>query len=127
MTVVERVLAQLRKGPVLAADFDRQPAIDGGNRHTRVAARITDLKNQGHEIGSRRVKLGNATVAEYFLIREAGAPAKSVGIANGLRDVSSPAGFGPAWADTKNPQAPSAYADEEGVDWWDEPTRKDAA
>jgi hypothetical protein len=63
----ERVLAQLRKSPVTIADFDRQPACDGGARITRLAARILDLKQRGLPIESRMVRLGDTHVKEYWL------------------------------------------------------------
>ena len=68
MTGKQRVLAQLRKGPVTLADFDRDTAVDGGARITRLAARIQDLKDDGYAISSRKVRLGHALVAEYRLV-----------------------------------------------------------
>lgn len=63
----ERVLAQLRKSSVTIADFDRQPACDGGDKITRLAARILDLKKRGLPIDSRMVRLGDTHVKEYWL------------------------------------------------------------
>jgi hypothetical protein len=63
----ERVLAQLRRGEITLADFDRETAVDGGARITRLAARIQDLKDDGYAISRRMVKLGGTLVAEYRL------------------------------------------------------------
>lgn len=50
------------------ADWDRQPACDGGDKITRLAARIGDLKTKrGLSIDSRLVPLGETRVAEYRL------------------------------------------------------------
>jgi hypothetical protein len=59
-----RVLAVLRRRPVTLADFDCQPACDGGDRITRLGARIQDLKDDGYPIASKR--LGH--MARYTLL-----------------------------------------------------------
>ena len=48
----ERVLRALRNHPagLCQGDFIQTPAIDGGHRLTRLAARIQDLKDAGHRI-----------------------------------------------------------------------------
>lgn len=53
MTQPARVLAALRAHPdrgVSSVDFLSPPTIDGGPPITRLAARIKELKNQGHQI-----------------------------------------------------------------------------
>lgn len=47
-----RILAALRSRPqgICQGDFIDTPAIDGGDRITRVAARIEDLEADGHKI-----------------------------------------------------------------------------
>jgi hypothetical protein len=70
LSQTDRVLAVLRVRPVSIADFDRQPACDGGNRITRLAPRILELKRRGCVITSRMVPLGSTRVAQYTLISE---------------------------------------------------------
>lgn len=95
MTGKQRVLAQLYKAPVTLADFDRDTAIDGGARITRLAARIQDLKDDGYAISRRMVRLGSAMVAEYRLVDLAPeesrrSPGTSIGTeAKGLRKGSA--------------------------------------
>ena len=63
----DRVLAALKRGPVMQSDFD-PPTIDGHSRRRRVAARILDLRKAGHAIESARVETsGGAFVAAYRL------------------------------------------------------------
>ena len=69
-SATSRVLEVLRQRPVTIGDWDRQPACDGGNRITRLAARIYDLKQEGYDISSRQVELGDAYVAEYSLVAD---------------------------------------------------------
>jgi hypothetical protein len=68
----DRVEAWLRAhGSTTIGDWDRQPACDGGNKITRLARCIGDLRARGVPIPlSTRVKLGNAFVAEYRLATE---------------------------------------------------------
>lgn len=61
-----RVLKVLRQRPVTLADFDCQPACDGGDRITRLGARIQDLKDDGYRLRSQRV----GHIARYTLIAE---------------------------------------------------------
>lgn len=61
-----RVLAVLRQRPVTLADFDCQPACDGGDRITRLGARIQDLKDDGYRLHSERI----GHIARYTLIAE---------------------------------------------------------
>ena len=61
-----RVLAVMRHRPVTLADFDCQPACDGGDRITRLGARIQDLKDDGYRVDSQRV----GHIARYTLIAE---------------------------------------------------------
>lgn len=52
-------------------EWDRQPAIDGGNKVTRLARCIGDLKDRGLPIPpSKRIKIGDSWVAEYRLLPE---------------------------------------------------------
>lgn len=68
----DRILARLRAGhDVTPIDFDLPGVVDGGKPIQRVAARILDLKRQGHEIA--RVGTRNKC-AVYRLIRDANAP-----------------------------------------------------
>lgn len=48
----ERVLAALRSHPdgITQLDFLREPTLDGGETITRLAARIKELKDDGHPI-----------------------------------------------------------------------------
>lgn len=63
----DRVLAALKRGPVMQSDFD-PPTVDGHARIRRVAARIMDLRKAGHVIESSRVETsGGAFVAAYRL------------------------------------------------------------
>lgn len=52
MTQTERVLAALRihLGGITQVDFLRVPTIDGGSPITRLAARILELRDDGHPI-----------------------------------------------------------------------------
>ncbi|MDE2103215.1 MAG: hypothetical protein KGL39_38570 [Patescibacteria group bacterium] len=70
MTQCDRIDAVLDKRPVTIADFDRQPACDGGDRITRLAARIQDLKDRGRDIRSRWVTLGNTQVKQYYKVSQ---------------------------------------------------------
>lgn len=65
-----RVRDQLRIGPVTILDFDRQPAIDGGSRITRLARCVGDLKYRGYTIDSKLVAVGDVHVARYTLVSE---------------------------------------------------------
>jgi hypothetical protein len=61
VTQTERVLAALTRAGahgITAVDFLRFPTVDGGPPITRVAARIEELRDQGHPIssGERRNK-----------------------------------------------------------------------
>lgn len=66
-----RVLDLLReRGPagISALDFIRQPTADGGKPVLRLAARLWDLRMDGHEIRS----ISRSTVERYVLVCEAG-------------------------------------------------------
>lgn len=68
MSQCSRIDAVLDVRPVTIADFDRQPACDGGNKIARLAARIDDLKKQGKDIRSRWVTLGDVQVKQYYKV-----------------------------------------------------------
>lgn len=93
----DRVLAMLRRHPVTIEHTDCQPAADGGDKITRLAARIGDLKKRGHVIDSRRVKLGGASVAEYVLTTDAEATPKPVGIAQAMQALEDDTDDGAEW------------------------------
>lgn len=58
----------LKHGSTTIADWDREPACDGGHKITRLAARIKDLRDEGWDIPpSVMVPLGHARVAKYTL------------------------------------------------------------
>lgn len=64
----DRVRAWILRGHhTTIADWDRQPAIDGGRKITRLARCIGDLKDEGLPVQSVMVDLGDAHVKEYWL------------------------------------------------------------
>lgn len=65
MTQAEQILRELRRGPLTAAD-----AIHRLNIY-RLAARIGELRDAGHQIFSLRVDQGGKKFAKYKLVREA--------------------------------------------------------
>ena len=67
-----RVLRVLERRPVTIADFDCQPACDGGDRITRLGARVHELKRAGFPVHGVRVKLGATHVQRYTLVTEPG-------------------------------------------------------
>ena len=60
MTQRDRVLAALALGPVSPISFIRHPTVDGGPPILRVAARIHELRADGHEITETRAPDGTA-------------------------------------------------------------------
>lgn len=81
-----RVLAQLRRGPVTPVDF-QAPAVDGGKPILRVAARIGELRAEGHDITTVATK----PVAKYVLKTDAEAQPKPIGFAEALAALDVPA------------------------------------
>ena len=76
MTQVDRLLDELRHGPVDVRDF---PA------GFRLAARIKDLRDAGHRITTSTLRLpGGAKVARYQLDRTPTAPAPMAGTQEAL-------------------------------------------
>ena len=76
MTQADRVLAELRRGPVDVRDF---PA------GFRLAARVSDLRGEGHVIDTSTVTLpGGARVASYSLRPTPTAPAPMAGTQEAL-------------------------------------------
>lgn len=70
----QRVLEQLQTGRVITlGDFGFPRACDGGKPITRLAARIHDLKADGHPVESMTTTLGSAKVAGYYLKTSSGA------------------------------------------------------
>ena len=67
-----RVLRVLEQRSVTIADFDCQPACDGGDRITRLGARVHELKRAGFPVHGVRVKLGTTHVQRYTLVTEPG-------------------------------------------------------
>lgn len=68
----DRVLAQLRRGPVNPSQFlglPGRPVCDGGKPIQRLGARIHVLRSRGHRIEAKRGPDGTAT---YKLIFDAG-------------------------------------------------------
>jgi hypothetical protein len=61
------VRAQLQLGPVTQKEFDREPAIDGGDRVGRLAARIHELRKLEWVIQTKR---GPGGFAIYTLLSE---------------------------------------------------------
>lgn len=59
------ILEMLRRGPITARDAYQKAEC------LRLAARIYDLRNEGHEIYSEMVEDGDGVrVAKYWLVRE---------------------------------------------------------
>lgn len=83
MTQNERVLARLvaaGSSGTYVNDWDRgpgKPAVDGGPRITRLAARIRDLKDAGHRIVS--LKDAREGFDVYVLVGHAQAPVSDLG------------------------------------------------
>ena len=76
MTQAERVLDELRRGPVDVRDF---PA------GFRLAARVSDLRTAGHDITTTTIRLpGGAKVARYELHVTPTAPAPYAGVQEAL-------------------------------------------
>jgi hypothetical protein len=71
MSQTKRVLKALENaGPrgVSASDFDgSQPVVDGGRQIKRLAARIGELRADGHEISSVSTKSDGAVFSRYVL------------------------------------------------------------
>jgi len=61
----ENILALLKQGPVTALDAIQQCMC------LRLAARIHDLRMQGHVITTEPVKINGKQYARYYLIKEA--------------------------------------------------------
>lgn len=79
MSDTSRVETWLRAhGRTNMTEWDRQPAIDGGNKVTRLARCIGDLKAKGLPIPpAKRIKIGNCWVAEYRLTSLASIPERN--------------------------------------------------
>jgi Helix-turn-helix domain len=71
MSQTQRVLKALETaGPngISASDFDgSRPVIDGGRQIKRLAARIAELRGDGHEIASVSTKSRGAKFVRYVL------------------------------------------------------------
>lgn len=66
MTQCDEVLRLLRRGPITSLDALQKVGC------LRLAARILDLRQRGHQIHSVAVPMGDRrTVARYHLVREA--------------------------------------------------------
>ncbi len=59
-TQIERVLDELRRGPVKVTDFAAPDVCDGAKPILRVAARVDELRKQGFDITSSRASNGCA-------------------------------------------------------------------
>lgn len=68
MTDKDRILARLRDGNTVSPVDYQAPTVDGGKPILRVAARINDLRNEGHRIDTIGKKHGCAV---YALVRSA--------------------------------------------------------
>jgi hypothetical protein len=63
-----RVLRILETRPTSLTDWDREPAVDGGARITRLAARIAELRKLGFPVRTDHVTtVGRAHIARYRL------------------------------------------------------------
>ncbi len=95
MSQTERVLAQLRKGPVAAVAFQPPGVIDGGAPIWRIAARVRNLKDRGYEILSERLPDGTAVyrlVSEPDVERADGPPASAAASIAPRPDAVAPVG-----------------------------------
>lgn len=73
MTQRDRIRDALARGPVSPIDFLRHPTVDGGPPILRVAARVHELRQDGHQITETRAHDGTAV---YHL---AGPPSSRAG------------------------------------------------
>jgi hypothetical protein len=129
----ERVLRALRRGDVRPTDFLLPDVIDGGKPITRLGARIKDLRDQNFGIETLEVR----PTARYRLVSEPQTSASPLDAPPASAETSTGAGtghpapvahpgidlerdgFGPAWADSRNPMAGNAIDDtDDGDDWW---------
>lgn len=60
MTQRDRIRDALHRGPVSPIDFLRHPTVDGGPPILRVAARVHELRQDGHQITETRAQDGTA-------------------------------------------------------------------
>lgn len=60
MTQRDRIRDALARGPVYPIDYLRYPTIDGGPPILRVAARVHELRQDGHQITETRAQDGTA-------------------------------------------------------------------